>query len=73
MIHVTLVDGSIKSFAAPLTGMEIAMSISERLAKNCVAMEIDGQLVDLQRTIHTDAQLRLMTTSVMSGNSFQFL
>ena len=62
MINITLPDESIKSFDDPVTGFDIAMSISEGLARNCVAMELDGTLVDLHRTIDEDAQVRLITT-----------
>ena len=45
MINITLPDQSIKRFENPPTGMEIASTISEGFARNCVAMEIDGQLI----------------------------
>lgn len=62
MIHITLPDGSIRSYDAPPTGLDIAKSISEGLARNCVAMEIDGEIADLGRTITADAAVRLITT-----------
>jgi threonyl-tRNA synthetase len=40
----------------------VALSISEGLARNCVAMELDGELVDLKTVIDTDAVVRLITT-----------
>jgi len=61
MIHITLPDGSIKSFEKIPTGLDVAMSISEGLARNCVAMEVDGQLLDLYREIPQDASVRLIT------------
>lgn len=62
MIQITLPDGSQKSFEAPPTGTDIAMSISEGLARNCVAMEIDGRLVDMGTPVAADASIRLITT-----------
>ena len=62
MITITLPDGSIKQFEAPPTGGEVAASISEGLARDCVAMEVDGQVQDIYRTIDRDAHLRLITT-----------
>ena len=62
MIHITLPDGSIKTFETIPTGMDVAVSISEGFARNCVAMEIDGSLVDLSREIPGDASVRLITT-----------
>ncbi len=62
MVQITFPDGSIKPFEAPVTGEDIAKSISEGLARNAVAMEVDGKLVDLYREIDEDAQVRLITT-----------
>ena len=62
MIQVSLPDGSIKSFDAPPSGLDVARGISEGLARNCVAMELDGQIVDLTAAIESDADLRLITT-----------
>jgi threonyl-tRNA synthetase len=42
MIHITLPDGSRKPFEDYPTGLDVAKSISEGLARDCVAMEIDG-------------------------------
>jgi threonyl-tRNA synthetase len=62
MIHITLPDGTIKEFEAPPTGLAVAQAISEGLARSCVAMELDGQIVDLASDIPHDARLRLITT-----------
>ncbi|MBR9987521.1 MAG: TGS domain-containing protein, partial [Desulfosarcina sp.] len=62
MIHITLPDGSRKPFDDFPTGLAVANSISEGLARDCVAMEIEGILVDLNRTIEQDAAVRLITT-----------
>jgi threonyl-tRNA synthetase len=62
MINITLPDGSIKPFDEPPTGIDVALSISEGLARDTVAMEVDGQLVDATRPIDGDATVRLITT-----------
>ena len=62
MITITLPDGSIKQFDQPPTGMDVAMGISEGLARNCVAMMVDDLLVDLNRPIEKDASVRLLKT-----------
>jgi len=62
MVTITLPDGSTKQFEAAPTGLDVARSISEGLARDCVAMEIDGQLQDLYLAINNDATLRLITT-----------
>ena len=61
MITITLPDGSIKQFEEAPTGFDVARSISEGLARDCVAMELDGQVRDLYLTIDNDATLRLIT------------
>ena len=61
MINITLPDGNLKTFENPTTGFELAKSISEDFARNCVAMELDRQLVDLNTTITADAKVRLIT------------
>jgi len=67
MINITLPDESIKSFDEPLSGFDVAMSISEGLARNCVAMELNGVLVDLNRTIAADSRVRLITNKDEEG------
>jgi threonyl-tRNA synthetase len=62
MIHITFPDGNIKTFNAPPTGMEVATSISEGLARDCVAMKIDGHIKDLNDKIHSDSQVTLLTS-----------
>jgi len=62
MITISLPDGNKKAFAEPPTGLELAQDISSGLARECVAMEIDGRLVDLYRPIERDAAVRLITT-----------
>jgi len=62
MINITLPDGNIKHFDAPPTGLDVAGSISEGLARNAVAMELNDSLVDLSTPIDADARVRLITT-----------
>jgi threonyl-tRNA synthetase len=61
MVNITLPDGNIKAFENNPTGFEVARSISADLARNCVAMQIDDDLVDLNATIAADAKVRLIT------------
>ncbi len=62
MVNITFPDGIQKSYEKPPTGLEVAQGISEGLARNCVAMEVNGQRVDLNTPIDEDADLRLITT-----------
>ncbi|MDA0782861.1 MAG: threonine--tRNA ligase [Rickettsiales bacterium] len=58
---VTLPDGAKKSFSSGVTGMDVAMSIGEGLAKAAIAISINGELRDLTREIETDAQISIIT------------
>ncbi|MDA0967198.1 MAG: threonine--tRNA ligase [Rickettsiales bacterium] len=60
-ITVTLPDGAKKSFSSGVTGMDVAMSIGEGLAKAAIAISINGELRDLTREIETDAQISIIT------------
>ena len=62
MINITLPDGNQKSFKQPPSGFEVARSISDGFARNCVAMELDGKLVDMATSITRDAAVRFITT-----------
>ncbi len=62
MINITLPDNSIKTFDDYPAGMDVAKAISEGFARNCVAMEIDGNLLDLNQEINKDCSLRLITS-----------
>ena len=61
MINIALPDGSIKSFENAPTGLDVARSISEGLARNSIAVEVDGCLADLSERIIHDCRLRLIT------------
>ncbi len=62
MVHITFPDGNIKSFENPPTGLEIARSISEGFARNCVALRTNGHILDLSDRIDNDTKVRLITT-----------
>ncbi|MDJ0720949.1 MAG: threonine--tRNA ligase [Desulfobacterales bacterium] len=61
MVNITLPDGSSKQFDEIPSGLDVARSISEGLARDCVAMEIEGQIIDLYRPIEKDVAVRLIT------------
>ncbi|MDT8377440.1 MAG: threonine--tRNA ligase [Desulfotignum sp.] len=63
MITITFPDNSIKQFEHFPTGMDVAESISEGFARNCVAMKINDQLLDLSRPIKADAQIEFITVN----------
>lgn len=61
-INVTLPDGSQKSVPAASTPMEIARSISSRLADDAVVARVNGELQDLNRPLTTDTTLEILTS-----------
>ncbi len=63
MVNITFPDGNIKSFEKSPTGLDVAKSISDGLARNCVAVELNSEIVDLSREILQDSQVRLITTN----------
>lgn len=60
-IRITLPDGSQKEHEKSVTGQKIAESIGPRLAKDAVAIEIDGKISDLDEKISNDAKIRIIT------------
>jgi threonyl-tRNA synthetase len=61
MVNITLPDGSIKNFENPVTPHEIALSISEGLARNTISAIVDGNQVETSTTISKDATVQLLT------------
>ena len=67
MIRITLPDGSAKEFDHNPTPYEVALSISEGLARNVLAAIVDGQKWDLHRPVEKEAQIRLLTWNDREG------
>ena len=61
MVNVQLPDGSIRSFDAPLSIADVAMSIGPGLAKAALAGKVDGKLVDTSFRIENDSKLEIVT------------
>lgn len=60
-IAITLPDGSIRQYDNPLTGLDVASDIGPGLAKNAVAMKLNGTTTDITLTIETDATIEFIT------------
>jgi threonyl-tRNA synthetase len=60
-IHIKLPDGSSKEVAQGTTALEIAKSISPRLADAALVARSNGDLVDLERPLEKDAEVRILT------------
>ena len=69
MINITLPDGSERQVDSGTTALDVAMSISEGLARNVLAAEVNGEVWDPQRPIGTDATLKLLTWKDDAGKS----
>ena len=69
MINITLPDGSQRSYEKGITAYQVALSISEGLARNVLAAEINGEVWDASRAIHTDVNLKLLTWNDDKGKA----
>ena len=59
MIKVTFPDGGIREYAQGTTAMQIAESISPRLAQEVLSASVNGEIVDLNRPINEDSSVKL--------------
>ena len=60
-IHVKLPDGSVKEVPKGTTALDVAKSISPRLADAALAAKTNGDLIDLTRPLEKDTDLRILT------------
>jgi len=67
MINITLPDGSQRQVESGTTALDVAMGISEGLARNVLAAEVNGEVLDPQRPITEDASLKLLTWNDEEG------
>ena len=66
-IDITFPDGAVKQFDAPITGLQIADSISSGLRRNAVAIVVDDQQWDLTREIDQNASIAIITRDTEEG------
>jgi threonyl-tRNA synthetase len=69
MISITLPDGSVREYDKGITSMQIALSISEGLARNVLAAEVNGEVWDASRPIEEDSSVKLLTWNDAKGKS----
>ena len=67
MINITLPDGSAKQFEPGVTPYQVALAISEGLARNVLVAKVNDQLVELDKPINEDATLTLYTWNDREG------
>lgn len=66
-MKITLKDGSVKEYEHAMSVIDIASDISEGLARNACAGEVDGKVVDLRTVVDKDCSLNLLTVSDPAG------
>ncbi|MBL0725587.1 MAG: threonine--tRNA ligase [Alphaproteobacteria bacterium] len=62
-MKITLLDGSVKEYPQNTTAIEIANSISVKLAATCIGAKINGKLTDISEQVLSDCKLELITAS----------
>jgi threonyl-tRNA synthetase len=67
MPNITLPDGSVRHFDSATNGSEIAASIGKGLARDTVALRVNGELLDLTRAIDTDVAVEIVTRDTPAG------
>ena len=67
MPNISLPDGSVRQYDAATSGAEIAASIGKGLARDAVAIRVDGELYDLTRDIDADATVEIVTRDSDDG------
>ena len=69
MINISLPDGSVREYEKGTTSMDVALSISEGLARNVLSAKVNGEVWDANRPIEADADLQLLTWRDTDGKS----
>lgn len=69
MINITLPDGSVRPYEKGVSAHQIALSISEGLARNVLAAEVNGEVWDSSRPIDQDSTVRLLTWNDPAGKT----
>ena len=67
MIDITLPDGSVRKYESGVTAYEVALSISEGLARNVLSAEVNGEVWDSNRPITKSSQVKLLTWNDENG------
>lgn len=67
-IKVTLPDGSVQTYPAGITPLQIAESIGKRLAKDAIAARINGKQVDLTVPLQEDCSIEIITVNTGEGH-----
>lgn len=68
-MNITLKDGSVMSYDAPVSVLDVAKEISEGLARMACAAEVNGEVVDLRTVIDSDVELSILTFNDDAGKA----
>jgi threonyl-tRNA synthetase len=69
IIQITFPDGKVREYPSGSSGHEIAKSISEGLARNVISAKVNGQVIESNRPIYTDATIKFLTWEDEEGKS----
>jgi threonyl-tRNA synthetase len=69
MIQIQFPDGAVRTYEAGVSAYDIAVSISEGLARKILVAEVNGEVWDLSRPIMQDAAIKLLTWDDAQGKS----
>ncbi|MEN9942231.1 MAG: hypothetical protein RLZZ91_232 [Bacteroidota bacterium] len=69
MLNISLPDGSVRSVEEGTSALELAAQISEGLARNVLAAEVNGNVVDASRPLPENATVKLLTWNDDNGKS----
>ena len=69
MINIVFPDGAVRKYPKGVTALEVALSISEGLARNVLAAKVDTEIWDATRPINKDVKLKLLTWNDDEGKS----
>lgn len=68
-MKITLKDGSVKEYQSAMAIIDIAQDISEGLARNACAAELNGKVVDLRTVVSEDSELSILTFNDEAGKA----
>ena len=67
MPDITLPDGKKINFEKSISGLEVAEKISKSLSKQALLISVDGELKDLNHSIHKDSSIKIFTSKDKEG------
>ncbi len=69
MVNITFPDHAVRQFPEGITGLEVAKSISEGLARNILSVKVDNEIWDVSRPIKKDVEIKFLTWDDEGGKA----